>query len=111
MGTEPNNKHAPRLCPSCGTPRENTGAPVWEDFCPNEECTHDRDEFRRFFANSRAAFARDQRIRDAAADMLAALKEAEGELYQVPPADKEQERVLQVVRAAISKAEGATNDL
>lgn len=42
----------------------------------------------------------------AAPDMLAALREAEGELYQVPPADAEQERVLAVVRAAISRAEG-----
>lgn len=46
------------------------------------------------------------RLIASAPDMLAALKEAEGELYQVPPADAEQERVLAIVRAAISKAEG-----
>lgn len=37
--------------------------------------------------------------------MTAALKEAEGELYQVPPADAEQERVLAAVRAALSQKE------
>jgi hypothetical protein len=48
----------------------------------------------------------DARLISAAPDMLEALKEAEGELYQVPPADAEQERVLGVVRAAIAKAKG-----
>lgn len=47
------------------------------------------------------------RLIDAAPDMLAALREAEGELYQVPPADAEQERVLGVVRSAIAKATGS----
>lgn len=46
------------------------------------------------------------RLIAAAPEMLAALQEAEGELYQVPPADAEQERVLAVVRAAIAKATG-----
>lgn len=42
----------------------------------------------------------------AAPEMLDALRAAERELYQVPPDDPEQERVLTTVRAAIAKAEG-----
>ena len=45
-------------------------------------------------------------IREIAETGLAALQEAEGELYQVPPADAEQERVLAIVRAALAKATG-----
>ena len=46
------------------------------------------------------------RLIAAAPEMYEALKEAEAELYQVPPADNEQLRTLEIVRAAIAKAEG-----
>lgn len=25
-------------CPDCNTELVNTGAPIWEDICPNKEC-------------------------------------------------------------------------
>jgi negative regulator of sigma E activity len=34
-------------CPYCGTKMENCGAPIWEDYCPNTDCTGHRDEFLR----------------------------------------------------------------
>lgn len=54
-----------------------------------------------------AAEAERDRLRKENARMTEALKEAEGELYQVPPADAEQERVLAIVRAALTAAIGA----
>lgn len=32
-------------CPRCGTATVNTGSPIWEDYCPNEDCTYDREQF------------------------------------------------------------------
>ncbi len=51
----------------------------------------------------KAAEAERDRPREGNARMVEALKEAEAELYQVPPADAEQERVLAIVRAALQK--------
>lgn len=53
---------------------------------------------------SMRARAAESALRQASArivEMEGALKEAEGELYQVPPKDTEQERVLAIVRAAL----------
>ena len=35
----------PDLCPYCGTQMENSGAPIWEDYCPSEACTGHREAF------------------------------------------------------------------
>lgn len=39
-------EHNPGPCPYCRTPMENCGAPIWEDYCPNDACTGHRDAFR-----------------------------------------------------------------
>jgi hypothetical protein len=63
-------------CPYCATPMANCGAPIWEDYCPNKECTGHRDEFMEEFRRGREAFAADQSMRDAAPDMYAACSDA-----------------------------------
>lgn len=37
--------HAPGPCPYCQTQMVNCGAPIWEDYCPNDACTGHRDAF------------------------------------------------------------------
>ncbi len=34
-----------KACPYCGTKMVNTGTPIWEDYCPNDDCHGHRDEF------------------------------------------------------------------
>lgn len=34
------------LCPYCQTQKVNTGAPIWEDYCPNRECNGEAMELR-----------------------------------------------------------------
>jgi hypothetical protein len=32
-------------CPACGTALAETGAPIWESYCPNDACTYEREQF------------------------------------------------------------------
>lgn len=64
----------PNLCKGCGAQRVDTGPPIWEDYCPNEECTYDKDEF---FAGFRVHMQKQRalnRVKDAGPDLLAALQ-------------------------------------
>ncbi|WP_447407243.1 hypothetical protein, partial [Clostridium perfringens] len=36
-----------KYCRGCGTLMLNCGAPIWEDYCPNEKCDWDKNVFRR----------------------------------------------------------------
>lgn len=107
-------------CPGCGTALVNSGPPIGEDFCPNKNCTWDRDKFWAGFAErARAAKARD-RVRDAAPGLLEANIAAEQciadfiEVYTrgasmvvLDEAVKSLKNdALKAVRAAIAKAEG-----
>lgn len=103
-------KTAPTACKGCGTTLVNTGAPIWEDYCPNEQCTYERDKFTASFAAHRDGFRRDMVMRDAARDMYDALiaalpylETAESDEAYKPGAVA---KVVKQVREAISKAEG-----
>lgn len=64
----------PNLCKGCGTQRIDTGPPIWEDYCPNKECTYDKDDF---FAGLRAHMEEQKalnRVKEAGPDLLAALQ-------------------------------------
>lgn len=56
-----------RKCPKCGTALAYTGAPIHEDYCPNKECTHERDKM--------VASLRDQKLAHEAG--LKAIREAQ----------------------------------
>jgi len=68
--------HTPGPCPYCDTQMVNCGAPLWEDYCPNDACTGHRDEFFRSIAENQKALQRRERVREAAPEMLAALLDA-----------------------------------
>lgn len=40
-------------CPKCATPLAETGAPIWEIYCPNKACSHDMDRARLAIAQIR----------------------------------------------------------
>lgn len=92
-------------CPYCGTQMVNCGAPIWEDYCPNETCTGERDAM---FARVREAHeARRQReiIAAAAPDLYATLVSTRAALMQ---ADYQQGllTVIDNIDAALAKARG-----
>lgn len=61
----------PGNCEKCGTPLAETGAPIWETYCPNDGCTHDKDEFEASMRQLMAASRARERVRDAAPDHAA----------------------------------------
>jgi hypothetical protein len=89
-------------CPYCATPMANCAAPIWEDYCPNKECTGHRDEFMEEFRRGREAFAADQSMRDAAPDMYAACSDAFDFLGGVDEAGEIRAKLL----AALARARG-----
>lgn len=109
--------HVPGPCPYCATPMRNTGAPIWEDYCPNEGCSGHREEFKAQLRSRSFALGRTQRLEDAAPDMLAALRECQAALASIiSPETIQQTTVINAfaqaaaaevkARAAIAKAVG-----
>lgn len=104
-------KHTPGPCPYCATQMVNSGSPIWEDYCPNTECTGARDEMFRQVREASKAKAKADQLRDAAPDLLEALRAALEWIDAVPP-----ETVLPTmpgfdrddVNIIIAKAEGRT---
>lgn len=92
------------LCPYCGTEMKNTGAPIWEDYCPKDECTGHADELKARLRASAVRIGEAERIRAAAPDLLAACNEAFDFLGGVDGATDMRGKLL----AAIAKAEGRT---
>ena len=45
-------------CERCGTEKKETGAPIWEIYCPNKDCTLDKE---RFYEGVREAIERAER--------------------------------------------------
>lgn len=89
-------------CPYCETKMVNSGAPIWEDYCPNKDCTGHRDALIASIRERLAETVRQERIRDAAPDMLAAL-----EFVQSDPCFGQLGSVTQdEVRLALSRAKG-----
>lgn len=66
--------HTPNNCPGCGTPLKNAGAPIGDDYCPNDDCRHRAEEIKRQISAATKAHRRDKQIRDAAPDLLEALE-------------------------------------
>lgn len=90
-------------CKGCGARMIDTGPPIWESFCSNEECTHDHDTFWNNFRKDAQEWKRVQKIKDAGPELLEALKLLEDLVSAVgmgnsPTAVK--------ARKAIAKAEG-----
>lgn len=64
------------VCEGCGAAMKETGAPIWEEYCPNQQCTYQRDQF---FAQVRANMAETEkrkRLERAAPELLSELTEA-----------------------------------
>lgn len=64
-------QHTPRECPYCGTQMVETGAPIWEEYCPNDACDGHRKAM--FAAISKQVRA-DRAMRNAGPHMLKALQ-------------------------------------
>jgi len=94
-------------CPGCGTALVNSGPPIGEDYCPNESCTWDRDQFWAGFVERARAEKAKQKIRDAAPEMLSALKAVEADAVGVGSGENAiSDKSRSMVEAAIAKAEG-----
>ncbi|MVB00082.1 hypothetical protein GN330_22815 [Nitratireductor sp. CAU 1489] len=104
---------APNNCPGCGTPLKNAGAPIGDDYCPNDDCRLLVEEIRRQISSAMEARRRDAKIRDAARDLLEALEKllacpaiADGNHSEPAWGCKETAEAEAFARAAISKATG-----
>lgn len=102
-----------KTCPHCGSAMASTGAPIWEDYCTNKRCTVARD---RLFASLRDGMRRSASLHHAAPELLDALKAARQQVVTLGGdvvvdsggkivSDAIQAAVLNVIDAAISKAE------
>jgi len=88
-------------CKFCGTQKVNTGAPLWEDYCPASDCNGARDEMldavrKNYTARSRLIAAAPA-MRDALHEMLDAIHR-----------DELSESVLERARAALDQIEPAS---
>lgn len=99
-----NTKHTPESCPRCGTEMKNCGAPIWEDYCPNKECTWDRDEMFRRVREDSAKHKAQERIRDVAPELLAMLKDIRNWIDEDLSAWEA--NTIPQIDALIAKAEG-----
>jgi hypothetical protein len=93
-------------CEHCHTPLAETGAPIWEIYCPNPECTVERDRmFVELRTRTRAAIA----LREAAPDLLEVLEElfVRGPVHCALAGNPNACEALEAkARAAIAKARG-----
>jgi hypothetical protein len=88
-------------CPKCGTELAETGAPIWETYCPNKECSHDWDEFAKGLRVIRESW---QSRTKAARDLIEKLRKT-GQERQRTTAHDNPKHYLHVV-AQISNADG-----
>jgi hypothetical protein len=78
----------------------NCGAPIWEDYCPNELCTGHKGEFLNSIREASARHQAAERVRHAAPELLAAIKAISDATPDLP------NPLWKQIDDAIAKAEG-----
>jgi hypothetical protein len=81
----------------------NTGAPIWEDYCPNKVCTGFQESFKAEMRRAHKAHLASEQVKDTAHELLAMLKHAVHWHDQISAAD------VARYQAVIDKAERLAN--
>lgn len=74
--------HEPGPCPYCGTQMVNTGSPIWEDYCPNDDCHGHAEEFA---AGVRRAIKQSQELRAAKESAYIKVQKLQSEIDRLRP--------------------------
>lgn len=99
-------------CPGCGSPMAETGAPIWEEYCTNKECTYERERMLKEIRRASDVHRHHERLGKAAPDLLSALKAMVSLYVGLVESgyagfwDAEKDKEVIAARAAIASAEG-----